>query len=200
MNAASSLRLRIAVPAAGFSRRLGRSKALVRVRRSSLLRRTVTLLATLTPSPILVIAPPKVGRFRNALRGLPAVVVPNSERGRGLSSSVRLALRHARHASALMLVPVDLPELERRELGRLIHRWRGSRRRVVGRWVAGRARIPLILPKRLFSAARGLSGDMGLRDFIDALPPGEVMLMDMPSAAADVDTPADLARARRRAG
>jgi CTP:molybdopterin cytidylyltransferase MocA len=199
MNAASSLRLRIAVPAAGFSRRLGRSKALVMVRGSSLVRRTVTLLASLTPSPILLIAPPKTGRFRIALRGLPAAIVPNPERGWGLSSSVRLALQKARYASALMLVPVDLPELERRELAWLIHRWRGSRRRVVGRWVAGRARIPLILPKRLFPAARGISGDTGLRDFIDALPPGEVVLVDMPSAAADVDTPADLARARRRA-
>jgi CTP:molybdopterin cytidylyltransferase MocA len=198
MNAASSPRLRIAVPAAGFSRRLGKSKALVRVRHSSLLRRTVALLATLTRSRIVVIAPPKASRFRVELRGLQALIVPNAARGQGLSSSVRLALREGRHGNALMLVPVDLPGLKRRELVRLIARWRATPRRVVGRRVGGRARVPLILPKWLFAAAQNINGDTGLRAFVDALPAGEAALVDMPSAAADVDTPAELARARRR--
>jgi CTP:molybdopterin cytidylyltransferase MocA len=157
----------------------------------------VSLLASLTRSHILVIAPPKAGRFRIELRGLRAVIVSNPERDRGLSSSVRLALRRARHASGLMMVPVDLPELRGRELARLTHRWKGARRQVVGRRMGGQARIPLILPKRLFMAAQRICGDAGLRDFIDALPRGDVTLVDLPSAASDVDTPADLARARR---
>jgi molybdenum cofactor cytidylyltransferase len=198
MKSASNRGLRIAVLAAGRSCRLGRPKALVRVRSVGLLRRTVALLAPLTGSTILVIAPPRCARFRADLRGLPATIVANGRRLAGLSSSVRLAVERSTCATALMLVPVDLPALKRSEVLRLIARWRPARRAVVARGVAGRGRTPLILPKRLFRAARSITGDRGLRDFVDGLPRGQLMTVEIPSAAADVDTPQDLSRARRR--
>ena len=198
MKSASKPGLRIAVLAAGSSRRLGRSKALVRVGSVGLLERTVALLAPLSPSTILVIGPPRCARFRAELRGLPATLVPNRRRAAGLSASVKLALARSGCATAVMLVPVDLPGLERRDLLRLITRWRPLRRAVVARRVAGGGRTPLILPRRLFGAAGSIAGDRGLRDLVDGLPRGQVVTVDMPSAAADVDTPQDLSRARRR--
>jgi CTP:molybdopterin cytidylyltransferase MocA len=58
--------------------------------------------------------------------------------------------------------------------------------------------VPLILPRRLYSRALAVTGDIGLRELINGLPAEERVLMDLPSAALDVDTRQDLRAARRR--
>jgi CTP:molybdopterin cytidylyltransferase MocA len=62
-----------------------------------------------------------------------------------------------------------------------------------------RGGVPLILPRWLYTRARGVRGDIGLRDFVRSLEPGQRVLLNLPSAALDVDTPNDLRAARRRA-
>ncbi len=57
---------------------------------------------------------------------------------------------------------------------------------------------PVILPRRLHRAALQIQGDTGLRDLIRNLPRDQVLLVDLPSAQTDVDTPDDLRQARRR--
>jgi molybdenum cofactor cytidylyltransferase len=124
--------------------------------------------------------------------------VESRHRSRGLSASVKCGLLRARYSAAILFLPVDLACLDRREIARAILRWRSSRRAVVARRVGGRAGTPLILPRRLYSKAQGIDGDLGLRDLVNALPPDELTLVDLPSAELDVDTRADLGRARRR--
>jgi molybdenum cofactor cytidylyltransferase len=192
--------LRILVLAAGYSRRLGRPKALARVHGVSLLRRTLVLLAPLSRAPVITVVPPQAARYRAELRGLNTTLISNRERAAGLSSSVRLGVRHARFSSALLILPVDLANLQARELERLMHRWRSAPRRVVARRLAGRAVAPLILPKRFFGGARAITGDGGLRDFVALLPAATAVLIAVPSAIRDVDTPRDLALARRPRG
>jgi molybdenum cofactor cytidylyltransferase len=188
---------RIVLIAAGFSNRLGSQKLLARVRGTSLVRRMVQTLSPLVRSPLIVVVPPRATRTRAELRGCRVHVVSNAARTGGLSTSVRRGLRAARHASASLLVPIDLVHLKRREIARLISRWRGARRRVVARDIDGRPGAPLILPRRLFARALHIRGDTGLRELVRGLPIDELILMDVPSAAFDVDTPRDLARARR---
>jgi CTP:molybdopterin cytidylyltransferase MocA len=68
----------------------------------------------------------------------------------------------------------------------------------VARGLADSGGIPLILPKRLFLKAQRVSGDIGLRELIGALPREQCVFVKLPSAAADIDTPQALAEARRR--
>ena len=89
----------------------------------------------------------------------------------------------------MLLVPVDLVELRRDEMAKLIRRWKSSPRRVVARRIEGRGRTPMIVPKWLFSAAA--------REWVARLPAGQAVLIEVPSAARDVDTREDLERARR---
>jgi molybdenum cofactor cytidylyltransferase len=96
------------------------------------------------------------------------------------------------------LLPVDLPGLTRRDLERLIARWRGARRRVIATRFGKRGGAPLILPRWLHSRARMIHGDRGLNELINALPPEHLVLVNIPGAAHDIDTPRDLAHARRR--
>jgi molybdenum cofactor cytidylyltransferase len=186
------------VLAAGFSRRFGKPKLLARVGGMSLLKRTLHILAPLARTRIVVVVPPRAHRMRIELRAYPVRFVENPQRAAGLSSSVRCGLRQARYAGAVLLTPADLAHLERRDIARLIARWSGARRRVTARRVSRHGGAPLILPHRLIPEGLRISGDAGLKELIRHFPPEALALVDMPSAAFDIDTPRDLARARTR--
>jgi molybdenum cofactor cytidylyltransferase len=193
---------RVVLLAAGFSVRLGKPKALARVRGRSLIERTLRVLAPFASAAIIVVVPPRATRLRAELRGHGSMLVANPLASTGLSSSVRRGLRQARYEAAVLLVPVDLPYLEQRDIARLIARWRGARRRVAARRIAARpigaeAGAPLILPRRLYPSALGVAGDVGLKALIRHLPTQDVALVSLDSAAFDVDTARDLERARR---
>lgn len=184
--------------AAGFSTRLARPKALARVRGMSLILGTVRLLAPLTATRIIVVIPPRSLRIHVELRGQRVTLAANRQRADGVSSSVRCGLRLARHSAAALLLPVDLTQLKRRDLERLLARWSGARRRVVATRFGRHAGTPLILPRWLFPRALGILGDRGLKALVNGLPPTDLALLNLASAAWDVDTPRDLDRARRR--
>jgi molybdenum cofactor cytidylyltransferase len=177
---------------------MGQPKAFAKVRGEGLLERTVRLLASLVGSRIIVVIPPRSSRLRALLRRYGLDFIENPQRAEGLSTSVRRALRRSRYRSAALLLPLDLVELTRRDLERLITRWRGSRRRIVARDANNRGVAPLILPRRFYVRGAGISGERGLRDFVNQLPEEDVVLMNLPSAIFDVDTPRDLELARRR--
>jgi molybdenum cofactor cytidylyltransferase len=189
--------LRIVVLAAGFSTRMGRAKALLNIRGVSLIRRTVAVLSQFAARDIVVVAAPRATRLRAELRGYPVTVLTNPQRAHGLSSSVIRALRKTHYSRATMLLPADLGELTPRDIARLISRWRGAKRRVVACRLDGRAATPLILPKWLYPEAQHLAGDVGLRALVAGLPEEQRVLVEVSSAIRDVDTPQDLAAARR---
>ncbi|HXA35464.1 MAG TPA: nucleotidyltransferase family protein [Steroidobacteraceae bacterium] len=204
MNANGSLpHVHAVVLAAGFSSRLGRPKALARVRSLTLLRRTLAVVARLSPAKIIVVLPPQAVRYRIEARGLKVAFVANSNRAAGLSSSVHRGIAQARYSTALLLLPVDLAGLKRRDLARLISRWRSARRCVIARRIdlpngRSQAAIPLILPRWLYPRALAVTGDIGLRELVNGLPSRQRVLLELPSAALDVDTPQDLRTARSR--
>jgi len=203
MNGVTLPRLHIVVLAAGFSSRLGHPKALARVRSVTLLRRTLTLAARFAPAKIIVVLPRQAARHRIEARGIRVNFVANLRRADGLSSSVRRGIAQARYSPAVLLLPVDLVALQSRDMARLISRWRATRRCVIARRV-GRQQgtshggVPLILPRWLYARAMAVAGDIGLRELVGGLPAPQRVLLNLPSAAPDVDTPQDLRIARRR--
>jgi molybdenum cofactor cytidylyltransferase len=195
--------LTVLILAAGFSSRLGRSKALARVRSVSLMRRTVTLAARLAPAKILVVLPQRATRYRLEAQGFNVAFIVNPQRADGLSSSVRIGVERARYSSALLFLPVDLAVLQSRDLERLISRWRGSRRRVIARCIvqgdkAPHGGVPLILPSWLYARALEVSGDIGLRNLVGRVANDQRVLVNLPAAARDVDTVDELRAVRRR--
>ncbi len=191
--------LRIVVLAAGFSTRLGRPKALARIHGMPLLQRTIhTLLPFRGRFPIILVVPPRALRYSAGVPRHSVTFVANPQRAGGLAGSVRLGVTRARCSAAILLLPLDLVELERRDIARLIARWRGSRRRVAACRVEGHAGAPLMLPRWLYPRALAIAGNTGLRELVRALPQHAVSLTGLPSAQADIDTPQDLTRARRR--
>jgi molybdenum cofactor cytidylyltransferase len=200
MKAVSLPALRILILAAGFSSRLGKPKALARINGVSLLRRTIIVAAGLRPAGIIVIVPRSAARYRIEARGIKVRFSINPHPARGLSSSVRGGIAAARYTPAVLLLPVDLAHLRRRDLEHLISRWQAAPRCVAARRIGHGGGTPLILPRWLYPRALTRVGDIGLRTLLDELPRHSVRLVEVPSAEIDVDTPQDLraARSRRR--
>ena len=192
-------RLQIVVLAAGYSIRMGKPKALAKIHGISLIRRTITLLAPFAVNKVIIVTPPRARRMRIELRGLPVRFISNPARARGLSASVIRGLHAARCSGAALLIPVDLAELNVRDIARLASRWSSAKRRVIAHRLGDRASIPLILPRWLYPRAHTLAGDVGLRALLADLPIAASILLQLPSAHRDTDTPQDLRDARRRA-
>ncbi len=199
MNSLSLPQLRVLILAAGFSSRLGEPKALARVHGRSLLRKTLQLAAhLLRRQRIIAVVPRNAARYRIEARGIDVVFKVNSQRAQGLSSSVRSGITAARYSPAVLLLPVDLINLRRRDVLRLLGSWRAARRRVIARRIGRQGGTPIILPRWLYPRGLELKGDIGLREMVNRLPRDAVRLVDMPSAGVDIDTPQDLQAARRR--
>jgi molybdenum cofactor cytidylyltransferase len=176
---------------------------MARVRSVTLLRRTLTLAAQFSPAKIVVVLPPQAARYRIEARGLKVTFAVNPRRADGLSSSVRRGIAQARYSRALLLLPVDLVTLQSRDMARLISRSRAARRCVIARRVGpqqgtSHGGVPLILPRWLYARALAVTGDIGLRELVSGLPARQRVLLNLPSAALDVDTPEDLRIARHR--
>ena len=198
MNVIPLCKLQIIVLAAGFSSRLGQSKPLARVHGTSLLRRALTVAVSLKGSRITVVIPRKAARYRREAHGMHVQWVVNARRAQGLSSSVRLGIAAARHSAGILIMPADLANLKAQDLKRLVHRWQAAPRRLVARRIDRSGGIPLILPRWLYGRALTIEGDAGLRHLVGQLAPDQRVLVELPSAAADVDTPEDLHNLRRR--
>jgi len=199
MIAAHARKLQIIVLAAGFSSRLGRPKPLTRVHGVSLLRRTLNVASTFGADRIIVVTPRNAGRHRIEARGVHVRWAVNAQRTQGLSSSVRRGIAAARYAPAILLLPADLVRLTTRDLFKLVQRWHSAPRRLIARRINLSGATPVILPRWLYArASSAVAGDVGLREFIGQLPADSRVLVDLPSAGWDVDTPQDLRDARRR--
>jgi len=198
MIAAYPGKLQIVVLAAGFSSRLGQPKALARVHGVSLLRRTLKVASSFCADRIIVVVPRNAARYRAEARGIKVLWAVNAQRAAGLSSSVRRGIAAACYASAILLLPADLIHLKSRDLFRLMQRLQSAPRRLIARRIGQSGAAPVILPRWLYPRASRLAGDVGLRELIGQLPSDSRTLVEMPSAAWDVDTPQDLNDARRR--
>jgi molybdenum cofactor cytidylyltransferase len=198
MNSVSQPKLLIVILAAGFSARLGQPKVLARVHGLSLFRRTLLIAAGLPAVAVSAVVARASQRLRVEARGVRVHFAVNRLRAHGLSSSVRRGVALGGYRPAVLLLPVDLALLRRRDLERLVDTWRTHPRRVCARRIGRHGGAPLILPRGFRRRIGELRGDVGLRDWLARLSPAERVLRDLPSAHVDIDTPAELAAVRRR--
>jgi CTP:molybdopterin cytidylyltransferase MocA len=97
---------------------------------------------------------------------------------------------------AILIVLADQPNVDGGALARLLRAWRRRPGVPAAARYDGRAGVPAVLPRRVWRAARSLTGDSGARALLRGA--ASVTLVDMPEAALDIDTQADLARLSRR--
>ena len=139
-------------------------------------------------------------------RDVPQQIVPadytqlrNPDATEGLSSSLRVAARHAREAkaSALLVLLGDMPFVRPSHLSLLVATFNADPDTPVFSHAPGNAaQPPAILPAGLFPALEALGGDTGAR----SLARGAALVEAPADTLVDVDTPEDLALCTRLIG
>ena len=201
--------LAILIPAAGTSSRMrGSDKLLERVDGQPILRRQVRLAQSLCTTVIVTLRDPDPAR-RATIEGLAITILAVRDAATGMSASIRHtasllgatgvplpsgARDKIGTATALMILPADMPDLTAADLRLLIAAFdqtpemilRGSAKEIPGH--------PVIIPAQLIPELLTLHGDEGARSILSRHS-GKTRLIAIPDqhALTDLDTPEDWA-------
>ncbi|MBI4577230.1 MAG: NTP transferase domain-containing protein [Planctomycetes bacterium] len=173
---------------------MGRPKALLPLGGSTFAGTLLAALAEAGYAPLLAVVRPLDAPVRLALESAGARVLENPDPGRGMLSSLLLAVEAAAADPAvvgLAVCPVDCPRVAARTLAALreaLLAGRGEARALVPRH-AGRRGHPALFPRGLFEALRLASPGVGAREVTRTALELEV---DDPTVLDDFDRPGDL--------
>lgn len=181
------------VLAAGGSTRFGGFKQMIEWEGESLLRRAVRIGTALCGNRVVVVHGPKPTKTRRELSGFDVQHVVNEHWESGMALSLKSGLRALpEDCTGALILLCDQPLLQAERVARLAELWRHQSDRIVASAYAGTHGVPAIFPRRLFADLRRLSGDRGARALL-ATHAAEVLDVDMPEAAVDIDTQDDYA-------
>lgn len=183
----------ILILAAGASSRMeGRDKLTLPIDGVPMLA-TMILRAERTRAPVLVALPPDKPARAAIVADCDAapVTVRDAHLGMGASIATGTALR-PRQATALMILPADMPGLSTDDLIAMKDAWAAAPANAIlrGTGADGAPGHPVIFPAACFNALESLTGDQGARAVI-AGHDGPVLDIPLPGdhAQLDIDTP-----------
>jgi molybdenum cofactor cytidylyltransferase len=180
----------VVILAAGASRRLGRSKALVQRAGQALVRHQVERAIAAGALWVGVTVGRLAPLLRTALTGSNTHLIAVPRWRRGMGESVAAAARAAPPNLRLVLIATDqwrLTAADIRRLGTAAHR------ELTAASYGGARGIPAAFPPRYRRTLAGIRGDQGARSLLAA-----AHLIPLENAQDDLDTPADLANLQRR--
>jgi len=151
--------------------------------------------------PVIVVTGHARSSVEAALEGLDVETAYNAEYSSGLASSLSagLSAMPSDVAGAFVLLG-DMPWIDAQLIDAMISAFLGKDGALAAAPTrAGRRGNPVLLGRGLFEAAARLKGDEGARRLIGALGAGEFIEVEAPDASVivDIDTPDDLAAAKR---
>jgi molybdenum cofactor cytidylyltransferase len=190
--------------AAGRSTRMGAgNKLLADLGDKPLVRHAAEAALASTARPVIVVTGNRGADVAKALDGLDVQAIDNPDFAQGLSSSLKCGIRAVPAACEGALVMLgDMPAVTAPHLERMIAAFRdGGGGPIVVPMHMGRRGNPVLWPARYFTEMLQLEGDVGARQVL-AAHAGDVCEIDLGTDAifADVDTPDELERIRRRSG
>jgi molybdenum cofactor cytidylyltransferase len=180
--------------AAGRASRFGSPKLLADVHgRPMLVRALDTLLDVAREDRIVVVLGANADRLEPLVRGVRVSVVINRGHADGMASSIRTGLASVPpDCRGVMIALADQVSVTPGDLRRLVDAWRENPERVAAARYGDSVGVPAIFPAAMFDQLEKLQGDRGARDLLRR-EAGQGTGVPMPTAAVDVDTPADLA-------
>ena len=186
----------VVVLAAGGSTRLGQPKQLLTRNGETLVHRAVRLALETSPAQVLVAVGANANVIAENVADLPCEIVRNVEWQSGLAGSLHHAGTHLGASVERVLVIVcDQPGLERQHLDALLD-GAGAAESGCAATVHGDALgAPAVIPRGWFESLQ-VAGDRGFGVRLGQQRAG-VSQLDALALGMDIDTPQDLARARK---
>ena len=180
--------------AAGGATRFGGPKQIARIDGRTLVERAARIMLATCPAGVVVVTGARADAVTASLAGLPARLCHNDAWSTGMAGSIRCGLDALpRGASAALLLLCDQVAVDETDLRRLASTWACAPARVAAARYAGTLGVPAIFPSDFWPELRALQGDHGGRAVIAGR--ADVVIVDMPHAAVDIDTPAELGQA-----
>jgi molybdenum cofactor cytidylyltransferase len=194
------------VLAAGLSRRMGRGKLSLSLGQRSLLGRVVSAVAERPEvAETIVVTGPDGGAAARSLAadslrsGYRLVVNERPEEGQ--ASSLRAGVEALSEPRDVLFLLADQPFVTGETVERLLRAAQARpRAAAVGLVAAAETRLcpPVLLHRSLLPSVLELRGDQGARGLLSRFESSSVRVQAQGSELVDVDTPADLERARRK--
>lgn len=189
--------MRAIVLAAGGSSRFGSAKGLADFRGQPLVRHTTQRVLTAFNARVSVVLGYQHLLMSEALAGLNVDLVINDDWSSGLASSVKAGLDSLpADTAAVMVTLADQALIETADYQRLLVAAADHPDQPIAGRYSHTLGVPAIFPKRYFEQLYGLQGDRGAGGLLATLT--DVMPIDLPIAAMDIDTPDQLVEALGR--
>ena len=187
--------LAIVVLAAGGSTRMGTAKQLLPLGGQSLLRRAAATAIATGCRPAVVVLGRDADAMRPELAGVDVTIVVNPDWPLGMGGSIRAGIASAAspEVAGVVVTLCDQPHVDAAALGLLIDAFARTGRTVAARY-AYTVGVPAVFGRAAFPALLALDPATGAKRLLAG---SDVMAVDLPAAAVDVDTPADYRRVCR---
>jgi molybdenum cofactor cytidylyltransferase len=180
--------------AAGSASRFGAAKQTLLIEGIPMVRRAAMTALDAGLSPVIVVT----GAYRDAvepcLAGLPVQIAKNSDWASGMGSSLALGVRTAMATEAMLhavlVMLADQPGITAAELRALIMAHASPPGRIRAACYEGHLGPPCLFPRAYFDELASIHGAHGARQLLERHA-DSVDAYDLPSAAFDIDMPAD---------
>lgn len=189
------IELHCLVLAAGDSQRLGKPKQLLRIENETLLHRICRQAQAVSPYVTAVLGA-QAAQVTQAIDDLPIMRINNPDWHEGIASSLRAGvLALPATADAVMVLLCDQATINAGHLQKLAATWQRHPAAIVASAYNDIRGVPVIFPRSEFASLASLAGDKGAQEL---LLQDNVINVDLPAAACDIDTPADIEELRRQ--
>ncbi|HEY8892159.1 MAG TPA: molybdenum cofactor cytidylyltransferase [Clostridium sp.] len=145
--------------AAGYSRRMGKNKLLLKLRSISLIQHTIDIIKKCGFQEVIIVAREeeiiKIG-YKNDLK-----VIVNENAVKGISESVKLGVKNSTLTDGYMFFTADQPFLDIDTINELIQKFRENTNYIIVPRCDGRLGNPVIFPSIFKEDLLKLEGDVG---------------------------------------
>lgn len=184
----------VLVLAAGSSSRMGRSKQLLDVWGTPLLRRSVQAALGVTSGKVIVVLGSNENAHRDILNDLPVDIVVNHYWKDGMGSSIKTGLHYIVHdhgdAKGVLIMVCDQPALTSSHLNTLIDRFLRSDKKIIASSYEDTLGVPAVFGRSYFSNILMLRDDQGAKKIIEQFA-DQAESVPFAAGVIDLDTMAD---------
>jgi molybdenum cofactor cytidylyltransferase len=184
------------VLAAGVSSRMGKPKQTLPLDGVPMLERVLEIFRRSNVDKVVVVLGADAVEVKKRVKFGEELVVVNSGFAEGMSSSLKLGLKHVgREAEAVIIALGDQPFVLPTTIDMLVAAYKGSRARIVVPTYRGARGNPVLFDRGVFPQMATIRGDIGAKSVVqkNAADVLEVEVPDM-GVLVDIDTPSDLDR------
>jgi molybdenum cofactor cytidylyltransferase len=183
--------------AAGGSSRLGTPKQLIVWRSKPLIVHAVEQSLAVCDAGVVVVTGAHADAIAGSLQDYPVEIIHNPDWPSGVGKSLADGVRvlRTRDATGVLVMLCDQPLVLKSDLLCLKDAWQGAPHIPAAALYHGAPGVPAIFPSSYFQQLIALRGDTGARALLRGQ--NDCTVVDMPLAAIDIDTAADIESLRR---